>query len=240
MYATHSELQNHLQAYCDYPVELKLNDNRSTLLSIKWEACSIKVSLHRTFLSAPREVLQALAGALAKRQRTLPMPIKTYIQDQIQKLDYSSRIRRCEHQGNVYNLKDMLEELNSHYFSGELNLNITWFESQQSPNQQQINLGLYHDSLRLIKINRLMDSLDFPDYVVKFVIYHEMLHHVCPAYVNKKGIQSIHNPAFKQREKQFKDYLQAKHWIYQHRAALFTSPEEIHKNCPDLELTQAG
>ncbi len=42
-------------------LKLKINDNHSTMLSVRWEPECAKVSLHRMFLEAPENVMQALA-----------------------------------------------------------------------------------------------------------------------------------------------------------------------------------
>ncbi|MGZ3733036.1 MAG: hypothetical protein ACXU9U_04800, partial [Parachlamydiaceae bacterium] len=67
----------------------------------------------------------------------------------------------------------------------------------------------------------IMDSPSFPEYVVSFVIYHEMLHHVCPPYIDENGIQRIHNEDFKYYEMQFKEFKRAKNWVEKHRLSFF-------------------
>ena len=68
-----------------------------------------------------------------------------------------------------------------------------------------------------------MDNRDFPDYFVAFVIYHEMLHHVYPAYVDDTGQKHIHTKAFKEQERQFKRFQEAQKWIHDNQAYLFNA-----------------
>lgn len=215
-----SELQKLLQASCDRSLLLKLNNNRSTMLSIKWEPECTKVSLHRIFLAAPRDVTLALAKSLEKRRKSLPPVVKAFIQEKVKSLNYSSKVDASQQQGKVYNLKKIYDCLNAEYFNNDLKLNITWFDSK-SGQSNQLNLGLYHDTLKLIKVNRIMDNEHFPEFFVRFVIYHEMLHEKYPAYVDKRGINRIHHPEFKQCERQFKEYALAKGWLKQNLCTLF-------------------
>lgn len=217
------ELQEQLQLQCNQNIQLIINDNRSSILNVRWEPFCTKVSLNRIFLSAPKNVITALANSIAKKQTRAAPEVKAFIQKSLQKMDYSSKIDPLDlsHQGEIYNLKIIYDRLNSVYFNNILNLQITWFGDPAKRNKSNISFGLYHDALKLIKINRLMDSSIYPEYFISFIIYHEMLHCACPPFVDEKGIHRIHHRAFKAREKQFKDYDLAKKWIQQHRTTLF-------------------
>jgi hypothetical protein len=216
-------LHKHLETNAGKKLQIKINDNRSTMLSVRWESHCTKVSLHRMFLSAPRNVMDELGCYLRGKQKGLTPVIKAFIDNNVKKLDYSHTIdpHRLPCQGTVYNLKEIYDSLNEDYFSNKLNLRITWFGTRQQRNKTRITLGLYHDPLRLIKINRLLDSPVFPDYVVAFVVYHEMLHYVCPPYIDQNGLNQIHSKAFKLREKQFYHYTLAQKWIQDHQQNLF-------------------
>jgi hypothetical protein len=217
-----SKLQGQLQSQCSHQLQLKINDNRSTMLSVRWEPSCTKVSLHHMFLSAPKNVISALAGSIAKGQTAVAPQVKAFIQESLLTLDLSNKLKGLVHKGNFYNLKTFYDDLNAEYFNGDLDLNITWFGRHEQKNRSQVTFGLFQDALRLIKIHRLMDTPTFPDYVVNFVIYHEMLHYVCPPFVDEGGTNRIHNEDFKNREMQFKDYRRAKTWVYDHRETFFT------------------
>lgn len=217
------ELKKKLEEHTKQSIKLSINDNRSTMLSVRWESSFTKVSLHRLFLTAPSHVLLALANSIAAKQTTVAPQVKAYIQKSLQNIDYSTKIDSFDlsQQGEIYNLKTLFDELNAEYFNNSLNLQVTWFGDSNRRNKNNISFGLFHDVLRLIKINRIMDSPTFPKYVVAFIMYHEMLHAVCPPFVDEKGIHRIHHPAFKKREKEFKEFSSAKKWIQLHRTALF-------------------
>ena len=159
------------------------------MLSVKWEPDCTKVSLHRMFLLAPQNIMEELACYLRREINIISPSVKAFIEYNLQKLDYSNQLdlNKLKSQGNVYNLQHLYRELNREYFNEKLDLHITWFGKPTQRSRSRVTFGLYHDPLRLIKIHRRLDSPAFPDYVVSYVIYHEMLHHVCPSYVDERG-----------------------------------------------------
>lgn len=215
--------QNQIETQVGKRLCVKINDNHSTMLSVKWGPDCTKVSLHRMFLKAPINIMNELACYLKKEKRFISPVIKAYIEDNLKKLNYQKQVDRQKLyiQGNVYNLQTIYNELNHEYFDGELNLHITWFGKVQQRNRTRVTFGLYHDPLRLIKIHRILDTPSFPDYFIRYVIYHEMVHHVCPAYVDEKGISRIHSKEFKALEKGFRHYDLALQWVREHQNQLF-------------------
>ncbi len=220
---TFSFLQEQLQQASGKKLQLTINDNRSTMVSVKWEPDCTKVSLHRMFLSAPKNVMESLACYIDENQKFMAPPVKAFISEKRKSLDYSHSIpySSLHHQGDVYNLSEIYDALNREYFNNSLDLKITWFGKRKNNNKNRITFGLYCDTMKLIKVSRLMDDRTFPDYVVSFVIYHEMLHHTCPPFINEKGLQSVHNREFKNRESQFKDFKKAKAWFKINQNDLF-------------------
>lgn len=216
-------IQRKLEERCGSKLKLKLNDNRSTMLSVKWEPDCTKVSLHRMFLEAPKNVMDSLACYLRREQKIVPPSVKAFIENRLQALDYSHELDRKKlySQGHVYNLQQIYDNVNCEYFKGNLNLHITWYGKPMFRGRSRVVFGLYHDPLRLIKINRLLDSPAFPDYFVSYVVYHEMLHHVCPAYYDGKGHHHIHSKEFKEKEMMFRHYHLAQKWIKDNKAHLF-------------------
>lgn len=215
--------QTELEHSLKKKLKVRINDNRSTMLSVKWEPDCTKVSLHRMFLKAPQNIMEELACYLRRESKMISPTVKAFIEKNLQKLDYRDQldITKLKSQGNVYNLRRMYHDLNDEYFKGSLDLNITWFGEAARRQRSKVTFGLYHNSLRLIKIHRLLDSLIFPDYVVSYVIYHEMLHNVCPSYINEKGKNCIHSKEFKAEEKKYRHYGLAQNWIKGHQSFLF-------------------
>lgn len=221
--------QRELEERAGLKLNLKINDNHSTMLSVKWEPDCAKVSLHRMFLRAPYNIMNEVACYLKGENRILGPRLKAYIEANLQQLDYSHQLNlsKLETKGAVYDLQKIYDQLNRDYFQGLLKLHITWFGKGRKRPKNRFVFGLYHDPLRLIKINRMIDHSHFPEYFVSFIVYHEMLHHVCPPYVDEKGYKHIHSKEFKQREQQFKHFKLAEEWMKLNRHDLFEKSHEI-------------
>ncbi len=167
--------------------------------------------------------MQALACYIKQEDKIIDPDIRYFIEENLKKMDYSHLLerRKLYTQGMVYNLQRIYHDLNKEYFDNRLNLFITWFGKPNFRCRTRVTFGLYHDPLKLIKINRLLDSPSFPDYLVSYVVYHEMLHHVCPAYHDENGVHRIHTKEFKKRESQFRHFNLAQDWIRDHQQHLF-------------------
>ena len=216
-------IQRQLENRSGLKLQLKINDNRSTMLSVKWEPDCTKVSLHRIFLKAPSNVMEALACYLKQEDKSIAPTVKAFIEDKLKHLDYSHQIDHSKlySRGNVYNLDQIYQDLNRTYFNDSLKLHITWFGKANQRCRSRFTFGLYHDAIRLIKINRTLDSPSFPDYVVSYVVYHEMVHYVCPSYFDTNGYHQIHSKEFKEKEEEFLHYNLAQEWIKKNQANFF-------------------
>lgn len=183
----------------------------------------MRVSLHRMFLDAPRNIMDELACYLRREVPGVTPSIKRFIDNNLRRMDYSAQLNpnKLYSVGNVYNLNEIYREINEEYFDGRLDLKITWFGKIYQRGRTRAVLGLYQDNLKLIKIHRRLDSHAVPEYLVRFIVYHEMLHHVCPARYGENGKYQIHTKEFKRREAQFVHYRLAKQWIKDHEALLF-------------------
>lgn len=217
------EFQKKLENDLRKSVKLVINDNHSTLLSVKWGPKCTKISMHRFFLEAPSQVMEDVAFYIRKKHQTMSPNVKSFIEENLRGLDYTHRLDkyRLIVQGLCYNLDALMRKINAEYFKNQVQLNITWFGKEVQHNRSRITFGLYHEPLKLIKINRLLDHQAVPEFFVSYVIYHEMLHHVCPSYCDANGKRQIHNPLFKMREKQFKHYEEAQDWVRENRDRLF-------------------
>ena len=129
---------------------------------------------------------------------------------------------RIATQGEHYDLKAIYDVLNHSYFENKLNLEITWFGNAERRARRHRKLGLFCFQTNRIKIHRLLDQPHFPPYFISYVVYHEMLHSVCPPVKARKGRYSIHHPDFKTREKAFADYEEAKRWEHRNKKLFFS------------------
>lgn len=217
-----ADFQRELEQALRKSVKLRINNNRSTMLSVKWEPDCTKVSMHRFFLDAPKNIMDDLACYIKKESKQLTPDVKSFMEDRINRLDYTHELGKVKlnSAGSIYNLRQLMDQVNRQYFENRLDLNITWFEQQRKKFRSQFTFGLYHQPLRLVKINRLLDRVDVPEYLLSFVIYHEMLHCVFPSYCDGAGRRKVHHHQFKTMERKFHAYDHAMEWIELNRERL--------------------
>lgn len=220
------EFRTLLEAQSGKQVSLSLKQNRSTMLSVRWDSrnCNqANVSMHPMFLRAPRNVMDALACYIREETQGFAPEIKQFISLESHSMlpHEQAKVSTVYPQGNHFDLNALYHEVNKTYFDDALQLAITWFGAHEAKNRSKISLGLFSAPSQLIKIHRILDQKTTPHYVLAFIIYHEMLHSVVKPCASEKGSTRIHHTEFKKREQQFANYAQATGWIAKHRACFF-------------------
>jgi hypothetical protein len=123
---------------------------------------------------------------------------------------YLSRSRNLsfEPRGTARDLRDVFDYVNSFYFASRLqNPILAW--ATESPRRR---LGFYFQPLNLLAANRALDSAAVPRYVLEFVVFHELLHHVSAG--NGRAARRVHHTLeFKKQEKTFSHYDDAERWL---------------------------
>jgi len=110
--------------------------------------------------------------------------------------------------GRVYDLDEVFAALNREYFRGRIpKPALTW-----SAKKTYRILG-HHDATHdHVAISKSLDSATVPNYVVEYVVFHEMLHIAHPTrHIN--GRRYNHTPAFKRDEQKFIYFEEAERWI---------------------------
>ncbi len=102
-------------------------------------------------------------------------------------------------------------ELNETFFNGQLpEVTIRW-----SDRANKRKLGHWDAYRKEIVINPLLNMPEVPFYVLRSIVFHEMLHIALPPYA-KNGRIVRHHKAFREAEKQFPDYHRTQQWIERH------------------------
>lgn len=113
-------------------------------------------------------------------------------------------------EGIHVDLKQVYERVNQTYFSGTLELQISWVGSARLKPRSSLRLGAYYPHLKLIKIHRLLDHPEVPLYFIESIVYHEMLHHQFPPKKARRGRRQIHHAEFKEQERRFARFEEAR------------------------------
>jgi len=124
----------------------------------------------------------------------------------------SRRVRRVYTlaQGRHHDLSTMFEQLNQRYFEGKLERpHIGW-----STRGWRRQFGCYDPGPNQIVLNRRMDRPGVPQFVVEYVLYHEMLHVKHPTRRSGCSLLS-HSPEFRAEEKRFAQFNIARKFLDQ-------------------------
>jgi hypothetical protein len=174
------------------------------------------VRLSDVMRDAPQHVVEAAAAILLGRlyrRRISGEMLETYREFSYHNATRrkllrlrQARARRVEHRpaGKHYDLAPMFDRLNAEYFGSALPLpRIAW-----SKRVWRTQLGCYDPALDQIVMNRQLDRESVPEFVVAYVLYHEMLHQKHPVRFARCRRES-HSPEFRREEKKFADYARA-------------------------------
>lgn len=208
-------IEEHLSRNLKKTVTVRLNKNNSTMLSILDNTpTSCRLSVHRRFLVAPREIVEAI-GDFVAHKKGIPLILREYIQsDQGLETLSSRKASPLKTQGEVWNLEELLTRLEKELFDQrKLGLSITWYGKKKRPRAGVCKtLGMFDSLQKTVKIHRILDDPRVPEYYLLFVIYHEILHHLYPPKISTNGRIQYHHGEFKKHERRFPLYKEAIAW----------------------------
>jgi hypothetical protein len=192
-------------------VTLTITDNATSMLSAAKKNGRLTVRLHRMFLHAEDNILEAVAGFIAGKKECRAV-IRDFIKTNSPRIGrVASTPTPLMPHGKVYSLTDIFEQINRAYFEDRITAGITWGRNRPVKRVRRITLGSYCNSSNIIRIHPLLDRRAVPLYFVEFIVYHEMLHadlRVEPG----DGRRRLHTQEFRLRERQFAAYEQALAW----------------------------
>jgi predicted metal-dependent hydrolase len=211
-------IAGHLTIRLPEPVDVIFTNNRSTMVSFKRLNGRIVVRLHRMFRHANEELLDFLAHYLGKRDSAASAKIDAFIAAHKKEIRHGalSNGKPLKAEGQHHNLQIVLNRLNKKYFAEKIEVQIGWARSparKGRKNKKTVSraLATYNYSDHTIRVSPILDAADIPEYVIDWIVYHEMLHHVLP--VEKiQGKHRYHTHRFKTLERAFIHYREAKAW----------------------------
>src|SRR4051812_49129738 len=144
----------------------------------------LRIKIADTLADAPEGVLEALAEILLSKLFRKPVPAasndryRRYLnrRDVRHSLDVvrhaRGRKRLSPPRGECYDLEQIFDELNFHYFHGLMSRPVLGW----SPQRSRTLLGHYDSSHNAIVLSRILDDAAVPRVAVEYVMFHEMLH----------------------------------------------------------------
>ncbi len=173
-----------------------------------------KVQINEAFVNANDEILLALVRlAFLGKNQVDSQVIKEYALSEdyselVLELDLIADTAAENPQGKCYNLDRLFHHLNREYFGGKMvKPRLSWNRSFTTR-----KFGHYERVRDRVVLSISLDSDRVPQYVVEFVLYHELLHkHHEGQWVN--GRLNVHTPEFRKDEQKFHKYKEADQWL---------------------------
>ena len=206
------ELTMTLASHFGEAVRLTITDNRRTMVSGGRKQGRLDLRLHRMFLDAPDDVVRALHGYLAHRDRRAGRKIDSFIDAKRSTIRRRQRRISIRTKGTHHDLGLVFAALEKQHFAGALEgVRITWGRRSTRAKQRSIRLGTYTMAEQLIRVHPVLDNDWVPRFYVEAVVFHEMLHHVLPPERGSKRT-SFHTPEFRRRERLFPSHQASEAW----------------------------
>ncbi len=208
-----------LKKSLDSEVRIILTDNRASIISARKNSLGWTVRLHHMFCAADQEVLETLCSFLNRPTEEDKKFLRSFIKKNEHKIrPQPARVAAATilaTKGRYHDLRLLFDQLNQKHFQEIPDLSITWGKRSGKSARRSVRLGSYDPHKKLIRINPCLDHSSVPRYVVKGVIFHEMLHHIVPVE-KENGRRVIHSPRFYELERSYPDHLRILEWKKRH------------------------
>jgi hypothetical protein len=210
------QLRNALEVKSGLRIHLKITDNRSTVMSVRYDQGGrvAKVGLHHMFLQVEPAMTEALAHWVRHpRSRRHAAFLNEFIRKH-NHLIAPKRARRASllPQGKVYDLRQMWDVVNARHFGGRVTAPITWGKMPHKARRRSIRFGSYMPGDHLIRIHPLLDDERVPEWFVRYIVFHEMLH-ADLGIEECDGRRVMHSKEFRAIERTYPDFAAAEAWM---------------------------
>lgn len=195
------------------PIDLIGTRNRRTIVSWRrLDSGLLRVRCLRQFALADDTVVHALARFIGARDASA----RIVLRDFVKRVRLPERRRRkpryAPPSGNHHDLQRLFDAENEAWFEGDFDARIGWSFGSRRNARRSIRLGSWAPEHRLIRVHPTLDREPVPEFVVGFVVFHEMLHGVLGAA--QQGRRKVfHTREFRAREASHPDYDRAQSWI---------------------------
>jgi hypothetical protein len=222
--AGRARLEARIRRALRVPADLVVTDNRRTMISTKRRGDRLEVRLHHMFLDAPDRVLEELLAYLAEGDPRSSKRIGRFIEENRHRIKRRRRRVLLRTGGTHHDLDAIFDAVVAEHFpDGVGDARITWgrMPPGRRRRRRSIRLGTYTHDQQLVRIHPALDQACVPGFFVRFVVFHELLHHVVPA-IDEGSRVNFHPPAFKRRERAHPDYERSVRWETDNIDALLT------------------
>ncbi|MFP4027786.1 MAG: hypothetical protein ACLFWL_08355 [Candidatus Brocadiia bacterium] len=203
---TKRELARQLERHSGCDVRLTLTDNYRSMISVRHRDGVAEVRMHRMFLDAPDDVLNAVGYYIGGDESGMDC-VREYIRENEHRINYQPRRTYLRPRGRHFDLEELRDEVLGEHFPDDDWPHISWGRTTPGKNKSSIQFASYDGRKDLIRINPKLDASFVPGYFVRFLIFHEMLHREIPPTPG-----NVHSVEFTEQLEKFPEYQRAMEW----------------------------
>ena len=151
------------------------------------------------------------------KDKELPETLKTLIHEHFAEQDLREEEKEEEEEEEVAetvnerDLDKIFACLNKEYFNDRVQAKIMWGRDVKSHNKSGFRYGSYDEGKKLIRVHPRLKQDFVPLCVLELTVYHEMCHQFVPSY-KRNGTWQSHHPEFKKKEREYKNFKDARNW----------------------------
>jgi|GEM_PF-2263177 len=205
-----SLMADHLSMTLRKKVLITLTHNRKNIISFRVVGREIRLRMHYLLPGLGESFMQGMVEWLRDGGRSgAPKVVRESVRNQpIPDQPERNRRRNLRQAGDVYDLLPLFDEVNHRFFDGKVSCDVTWGRKPVLRRVRVRIMGSYSPSNNLIVIHPVLDDSRVPEMVVKFILFHEMLHAMQP-----EGHRRRHDKAFLEAERAHPDYEKVEKWM---------------------------
>lgn len=220
-------------------VEVIFTRARRTVLRVEPHGLRRTVRMNAFFAHAPPDVRGAVvswirSGRRARRKLEL---LDLWVETQIESMERSAPRRlKIVSAGRVYDLEALALELCEAEFASEFAAGamaasealpkwpqLTWGRAPKSRTRRTLRLGSFDYWTGIVRMHPVLDQTAVPEFFVRYVLFHELLHAALPAERGAKGRRIFHSREFRRREREYSGTAAALAWEKAHLQELLWS-----------------
>jgi len=215
------ELHRSLGLLLEEPIDLVGTDNRRSLISWKRDETGLlQVRIQKLFALGGAAIVHAIARFIRTRDPEARALLRHYAST-FSCLTEPGPARFAPPSGRHHDLRVYLRDENRRWFDNSYRGRIGWSRRTRVSQRTRIRLGSWSDRHRLIRVHPVLDQPGVPNYVVRFVVFHEMLHADLSGR-KRPAKRAVHSREFRRRESQHPDHGLSQDWISSNLDALLT------------------
>lgn len=184
------------------------------LYRIQRDVDATTMIIHEGFIGAPKSILRDLIRiARTPKARTPQAQLKRYaegaaFEELMLALATTTATLHDQPQGHYHNLAPIFARVNAAHFQSQIERpQLHW-----TPTPTRRKMAHYHRYYDAVAFSVTLDTPEVPDYVLDFLMYHELLHKHLGTQISA-GRRRMHTPEFRTLERQFPHYAEARAFL---------------------------